>query len=227
MVTLKTYPARKKYFRPDATHRLEARILDCSYTKVTDLSPLKGMPLVELRCEFKAERDAELLRSIKTLKTINLQPAKSFWKDVDSTSHEEFADTKYPFSLLKREKHSSWGCLDRGEGKPLSTTPSGQAARVRRRKAEDLPVGAMTLRVVDLMSNQTVTNASLRELAGLEYLRFLDLRFTNVTDAGLKQLAGLKSLETLWLQNTAVTAAGVQELQKALPGCKIVSDHGK
>ena len=37
-------------------------------TQVTDLSPLKDMPLIRtLRCDFKPERDAEILRSIKTL----------------------------------------------------------------------------------------------------------------------------------------------------------------
>jgi hypothetical protein len=52
-------------------------------TKVTDLSPLKGMPLKELSCDFQPERDAEILRSIKTLETINGKPAAEFWRDVE------------------------------------------------------------------------------------------------------------------------------------------------
>jgi hypothetical protein len=43
-----------------------------------------------------------------------------------------------------------------------------------------------------------------------------------VTDAGLKQLAGLKSLQWLNLRGTQVTAAGVKKLQEALPGCQII-----
>ena len=39
----------------------------CEATQVSDLSPLKGMPLKDLGCDFKPERDAEILRSIKTL----------------------------------------------------------------------------------------------------------------------------------------------------------------
>jgi eukaryotic-like serine/threonine-protein kinase len=57
--------------------------LHCQDTKVTDLSPLKDSPLKELWCDFKAERDAAILRSIKTLEKINDKPAADFWKEVD------------------------------------------------------------------------------------------------------------------------------------------------
>ena len=57
--------------------------LYCQLTNVSDLSPLRGMPLKELQCDFKPGRDAEILRSIKTLEKINTKPAKEFWKEVD------------------------------------------------------------------------------------------------------------------------------------------------
>jgi hypothetical protein len=41
------------------------------------------MPLKELFCDFKPERDTEVLRSIKTLETINGKPAGEFWKEVE------------------------------------------------------------------------------------------------------------------------------------------------
>ena len=50
--------------------------LDCANTKVADLSPLKGMPLQSLSCDYEPERDADILRSIKTLGRINNKPAK-------------------------------------------------------------------------------------------------------------------------------------------------------
>jgi hypothetical protein len=59
-------------------------VLHCQGAKVTDLSPLKEMPLREIRCDFKFERDAEILRSIKTLETINQKPAAQFWKEVEA-----------------------------------------------------------------------------------------------------------------------------------------------
>jgi hypothetical protein len=69
--------------------------------------------------------------------------------------------------------------------------------------------------------NTSLTDAGLKELAGLENLTSLDLRHTKVTDAGLKELAGLKNLILLVLEETKVTGAGVKELQKALPNCRI------
>jgi len=49
---------------------MKLRFLWCQNTRVSDLSPLKGMPLKELECDFQPERDAAILRSIKTLETI-------------------------------------------------------------------------------------------------------------------------------------------------------------
>jgi hypothetical protein len=57
----------------------------CHETRVTDLSPLRGMPLQEISCNFKPERDAVILRSIKTLEKINDKPAAEFWKVVDAS----------------------------------------------------------------------------------------------------------------------------------------------
>jgi hypothetical protein len=42
------------------------------------------MPLAEIHCDFKPKRDAEILRSITTLKHINGNPATEFWKMVDA-----------------------------------------------------------------------------------------------------------------------------------------------
>jgi len=52
-------------------------------TKVSDLSPLKDMPLTHLGCDFKPDRDTEILRSIKSLEVINGKPAAEFWKEVE------------------------------------------------------------------------------------------------------------------------------------------------
>jgi internalin A len=63
-----------------------------------------------------------------------------------------------------------------------------------------------------------VTDEGLKELAGLQGVKVLDLSATLVTDAGLKNLYGQKSLQLVNLISTKVTAAGLKELQKALPG---------
>jgi hypothetical protein len=68
-----------------------------------------------------------------------------------------------------------------------------------------------------LLGHTKVTDAGLKELAGLKGLKELDLDDTQVTDAGLKELAALKELKELGLFGTKVTDAGVAELRKALP----------
>lgn len=41
------------------------------------------MPLINLQTHFNVERDSELIRSIKTLETINYKPVSEFWKDLE------------------------------------------------------------------------------------------------------------------------------------------------
>ena len=61
------------------------------------------------------------------------------------------------------------------------------------------------------LDNTKVTDAGLKELAGFQNLEWLDLRATQVTDAGLKELAGLKKLHNLQLVGSRVTEAGLRE----------------
>jgi Leucine-rich repeat (LRR) protein len=69
---------------------LPLETLYCSGTQVTDLSPLKGMPLKTLHCDFDAKRDADVVRSLKMLGSINNKPIAEFWKKIG----EEPADAK-------------------------------------------------------------------------------------------------------------------------------------
>ena len=70
--------------------------LFCNDTRVCDLSPIKDLPLKVLSCDFKATRDAEVLRSIKTLETINGKPAAEFWKEVDAQLAPNTSDSIPP-----------------------------------------------------------------------------------------------------------------------------------
>ncbi len=62
------------------------------------------------------------------------------------------------------------------------------------------------------LGDTDVTDAGLKELAGLMSPQSLNLGGPQVTDAGLKDLAGLKSLRTLDLSFTQVTDAGLKDL---------------
>jgi hypothetical protein len=50
-------------------------------TRVSDLSPLEGMPLRRIALDFQAERHAGVLRSLKGLEQINGKPAAEFWRE--------------------------------------------------------------------------------------------------------------------------------------------------
>src|SRR5262249_33598872 len=58
--------------------------LDYSGVHVADVSVLKGLPLKNVRCGFKPQRDAPALRGISSLETIDGKPAAEFWKDEDA-----------------------------------------------------------------------------------------------------------------------------------------------
>src|ERR1700692_1986218 len=63
------------------------------------------------------------------------------------------------------------------------------------------------------LSFSGITDASLKELAGLKSLRALFLNSTGVTGPGLKELAGLPDLRQLELSyNPQVTGVGLKEL---------------
>jgi len=55
-------------------------VLWCNDTKVADIAPLKGMSLKELRCDLVPARDAEVLKTLPTLKQINNESSLMFWK---------------------------------------------------------------------------------------------------------------------------------------------------
>ncbi len=57
-----------------------------------------------------------------------------------------------------------------------------------------------------------LTNAGLKELAGLKSLHTLDLGSNPVTDAGLKELVALKNLRGLVVASPLVTDAGMKEV---------------
>ncbi len=50
-------------------------------TQVTDLSHLIGMPLRTVKLNIKSARDAEIVKTIDTLQSINDMPAAEFWKE--------------------------------------------------------------------------------------------------------------------------------------------------
>ena len=85
--------------------------------------------------------------------------------------------------------------------------------------------GLNTLQALTLNGATQVTDAGLKQLAGLTALQTLAFwSSTPVTDAGLKELARLKALRNLCLRDTEVTDAGLKELA-ALKGLQTLDLH--
>ena len=101
------------------------------------------------------------------------------------------------------------------------------------------------------MNFTKITDAGLKDIAKLQKLTHLSLRYTKITDAGLKDIAKLQELIGLWLNGTDITGAGLMdtaklqklihlnldgtkitdenaaELGKALPKCRIFHSYKK
>jgi internalin A len=77
------------------------------------------------------------------------------------------------------------------------------------------------------LGSSRITDAGMKQIAGLQNLTRLDLgggpgqMAAPITDAGLKELASLKKLTILSLLDAKVTDAGLKELKRALPQCRI------
>jgi hypothetical protein len=74
---------------------------------------------------------------------------------------------------------------------------------------------------LDLIGTK-VTDSGLVYLRGCQQLKELSLDGTQVTGAGLAHLHQLKQLEKISITHTKTTDGSVSELQKALPGCRII-----
>jgi hypothetical protein len=59
---------------------MSLEILNLGGSAATDLSPLGEMTVKQLWLNYQPERDAEVLRSIKSLVRINGMSAPEFWK---------------------------------------------------------------------------------------------------------------------------------------------------
>ena len=66
---------------------MQLTFFDYTNTLVSDISALKDMALEDVHCDFHSGRDAVILRSMTSLKTINGQPAAEFWKHLDQVAH--------------------------------------------------------------------------------------------------------------------------------------------
>ncbi|HXY34650.1 MAG TPA: protein kinase [Planctomycetaceae bacterium] len=173
--------------RPLQGMRLD--LLYCDGISVSDWSLLKDMPLKHLSCDFKPERDTELLRSFKHLETINRKPAAEFWREVEGSADPDRRAAEWVLSIADRRP----GIEIDGE----------------ERDVDRLPPRPFKLRKVDLYGNQKVTDAGLACFKRCKNLKSLELWATKYGDAGLANFKDCKELRELYLEGDEVTDSGL------------------
>ena len=71
-----------------------------------------------------------------------------------------------------------------------------------------------------------IESGGLGELERLQHLDDLSLAGSGLSDEHVEVLAKLTELDGLEVSDNDFTAEGISRLRKALPACKVVSDHG-
>jgi Leucine-rich repeat (LRR) protein len=205
------------------------------------------MPLKELICDFQPDRDAEILRSIKTLEKINGKPAAEFWKDVEQQQAAAQAWLKHVAALPAAEQveevrkelmHRNPGFDGKFEHK-IEDGVVTEFKIVTDQVTDIAPIRVWnTLRELDLFGTWTGKPkgllADLTPLTGMNLagLTRLNLSRTQMSDGGLAPFKGCKNLTHLELHYTQVSDAGLVHFQdsKALTflnlGGTKVSDAG-
>lgn len=74
------------------------------------------------------------------------------------------------------------------------------------------------------LSELSLQDDSLIEIAGLSQVRVLFIDANPITDAGLTHLQQMTNLQVLKLRQTQVTSSGVTAIKNALPNCNVESD---
>jgi Leucine-rich repeat (LRR) protein len=199
---------------------------------VADLSPLKGLALKDLACDFCPDRDTEILRPIKTLETINGKPAAEFWKQVDARKAALEAWLKrvadLPAEKQVVEFEAKMKELNPGFDGDVKHETEGKVVTeirfVTDRVTDVAPLRVFdSLRVLDCPGTHTnwQPNGRLADLTPLKGMNLtgltkLNLIFTQVGDAGLAHFSGCKNLTVLNLGGTKASDAGLAHFS----GCK-------
>jgi hypothetical protein len=190
----------------------QLRILDVSYTKITDtglkeLQELKGLRTLNIAGNDITDAGLRDVQGFTELEELNLWSTK-----VTDAGMKELRGLKRLRALY------------------LAFTPVTDAgmkdltALTDLRKLELMGVHITDVGLKDIkelkqleelgLDRTRITSAGLKELRELRHLRTLELGLTEIRDAGLKEVKELKNLQVLRIADTKVTDEGLKELQE-------------
>jgi hypothetical protein len=205
-------------------------------TGITDLTPLEGMPLKEIRLTPKnIAQGLDILHDMKGLKTIGISwesdkawPAAEFWQRYDKG---EFGPTPFTDTEVKRIAALPAGEQVEEVRKELMRRNPGFDGKVEHKIVDGVvtefrivadqvtdiaPIRVFSaMRVLDCSGTwNKKPNGLLADLTPLKGMNLaglthLDLNNTQVTDAGMVYFKHCKDLRSLHLSNTQVTDAGM------------------
>jgi hypothetical protein len=209
------------------------RFLTINDTGITDLSPLQGVPLEEIRLTPKnITRGLDILRDMKSLKTIGIQynkdwPAAEFWARYDKgqfgvpfTDADVQRIAALPAAEQVEEVRKELMRRNPGfDGKVQHKIEGGVVTeyRIVTDKVTDIsPIRVFNaLRVLDCRGTWTnKVNGLLADLTALNAMNLaalarLNLGYTKVTDAGMVYFKDCKDLTALYLNHTKVSDKGL------------------
>jgi Leucine-rich repeat (LRR) protein len=222
-------------------------------TGITDLTPLHGMRLEEIRLTPKnITKGLDILRDMKSLKTIGISgdqawPAAEFWERYDNG---EFGKAAAPFTDADVQRIAALPAEQQVEEvrKELKRRNPGFDGKVEHKieggvvtefsmltdKVTDIsPIrvwSALRLLACDGSTTQFKPNGQLEDLTPLEGMNLSDLAGlvlanTKVTDAGMVYFRGCKYLRGLDLSHTKVTDRGLAHFKDCKHLGELYLDH--
>ena len=216
-----TYPDKGKLSDLSPLKGMPLTHLQCKYTRVSDLSPLKGMPLTELFCEHTQVSDLSPLKGMPLVSlNCGITPV-------------------YDLSPLKGMSLTWLHCggthvsnLSPLRGMPLTrlqcdVTPVSDLSPLRGMALTSLECSMTAISDISPLEGMPLTTLGcngmlkLSDLSPLKGMPLTHLHCGGTQVSDLSPLEGCAKLRGLKLQGTKVTAAAVAALQKALPACKI------
>lgn len=181
------------------------KLLVAHGAQVKDYSVLRGMPLTSVTLDFVPWRDSGLLRSIRTLKDINIkEDLKPFhaWADWEDAVRAAPAQKQTEMVKAKLFEVNGKGA---GEVELLSSVDKQRdvVTYLFARNAKDLsPLRA-------LRDVETLEVPDVKEPTSLEPLRGLKLKKLTVSGPGISDLTGLEGMP---LESLMLTEASVADL---------------
>jgi Leucine-rich repeat (LRR) protein len=183
---------------------MKLHLFRCVNTQVSDLSPLKDMPLKSLDLDFKSERDTNLLRSIKTLETINNKPVAEFWKEVEGKKPLFFQTPAFEQWVKDVQAMPAEKQLETVSKKLVELNP-GFDGKLMGTDASSTPkIEGEIVRQVGFFTENVTDISPVRALNGLRSLACIGSGIDKSNFADLSPLNGL-SLTELWCHHTSVS----------------------